>query len=255
MTSYGSLFAQVYNQQFSQFATWIAPKLLSFYENTQISHHNKEILDLCCGTGQLANYFLHKGHQIIGLDKSECMLEYAKINNLKYIESGRAEFMIGNASNFDINKKFGLIVSTFNSFNHFDNLENLKNCFNCVKHVLASNGYFIFDLNTHKGLLARWNGIEITDTDDYVLISRAIYEEKKGLRRITGFLPTPDGKYERFSEIFHQTVFEMDVVKKLLLEIGFNQVYFAKETDFNTPISNPEEFPFVFIIACFSNIK
>lgn len=255
MTSYGSLFAQVCNQQFSQFATWIAPKLLGFYENTQIGHHNKEILDLCCGTGQLANFFLQKDYQVIGLDKSEYMLEYAKTNNFDYIESGKAEFIIGNASSFDINKKFGLVVSTFNSLNHFENLENLRNCFKCVKRVLASSGYFIFDLNTHKGLLARWNGIEITDADDYVLINRAIYEEKKGLRRITGFIRTSDGKYERFSEIFHQTVFEMDVVKKLLLETDFNQVYFAKETDFNTSISDPEEFPFVFIIACSSDIK
>jgi SAM-dependent methyltransferase len=255
MTNYGSLFSKIYNQQFSRFATWIAPKLLDFYESTQIGGHNKNILDLCCGTGQLANFFLQKEYQVTGLDKSEHMLEYAKINNLEYIESGKADFIQGNASNFDFNKKFGLVVSTFNSLNHFGNLENLRNCFKCVKRVLASNGYFIFDLNTHKGLLVRGNGIEITDADDYVLINRAIYEEKKGLRRITGFIRTSDGKYERFNEIFHQTVFEIDGIKKLLLETGFNQVYFAKETDFSTSISAPEEFPFVFIIACFSDIK
>ncbi|MHA1968518.1 MAG: class I SAM-dependent DNA methyltransferase [Candidatus Hodarchaeales archaeon] len=255
MTSYGSKFSQIYNQHFSRFATWIAPKLLDFYENTQIGGHNKNILDLCCGTGQLANFFLQKNYHVIGLDKSEHMLEYAKTNNLEHIESGKADFILGDANNFDIHKKFGLVVSTFNSLNHFGDLESLRNCFKCVRHVLEANGYFIFDLNTHKGLLARWNGIEITDAEDYVLINRGIYEEKKGLRRITGFIRTSDGKYERFNEIFHQIVFEIVDVKKLLLETGFNQVYFAKETNFSTSISAPEEYSFVFIIACVSDMK
>jgi len=37
---------------------------------------NPQILDLCCGTGELAQSLQNKGYQVTGLDGSEEMLHY-----------------------------------------------------------------------------------------------------------------------------------------------------------------------------------
>ncbi len=72
--AYGDLFAKFYNEKWVGFANRIAPRLLNFYSDKQISQNNKKILDLCCGTGQLVLFFLENDYQVIGIDLSESML-------------------------------------------------------------------------------------------------------------------------------------------------------------------------------------
>ena len=64
----------------------------------------------------------------------------------------------GDASDFTLGERFGLVVSTFDSLNHLENESALRKCFQCAHAV--SNGYFIFDLNTRNGL-RRWNNIQV----------------------------------------------------------------------------------------------
>jgi ubiquinone/menaquinone biosynthesis C-methylase UbiE len=85
MQSYSQDFARVYNLRWSGFARQVAPLILDFYAATPIGHKDKTVLDLCCGTGHLAVYFLEKGYRVVGLDLSEHMLEYARENARQYI--------------------------------------------------------------------------------------------------------------------------------------------------------------------------
>ena len=182
--------------------------------------------------------FLEKGYRVVGLDLSDHMLHYAREHARHYIESGKATFIQGDASNFTLDERFGLVVSIYDSLNHLENEQALRRCFQCVYAV--SDGYFIFDLNTRRGL-KRWNGIQVDDSDDEMLIiSRGIYDglNDKAWMKISGFVRMPNGLYERFEETVFNTVFEMERVKKALLDVGWKNVYFARIQDLKTPSSH-----------------
>lgn len=248
MQAYSKSFAKVYHLRWSGFARQVAPLILDFYAATPIGQENKTVLDLCCGTGHLAIHFLEKGYRVIGLDLSDHMLDYAREKARPYIESGQAAFIQGDASNFTLDERFGLVVSTYDALNHLDNEQALRRCFQCVYAV--SDGFFVFDLNTRYGL-RRWNNIQVDDDDQMLIISRGIYDGQsdKAWTKISGFLRLPDGFYERFDETVFNTVFAMDKVEKSLLDVGWKNVYFARIQDLRTPLEEPEKEGRVFIVA------
>lgn len=67
MQAYGAGFARVYNLRWSGFARQVAPLILEYFEVSPFAAANKRVLDLCCGTGQLALYFLEKGYRVVGI--------------------------------------------------------------------------------------------------------------------------------------------------------------------------------------------
>lgn len=100
MQAYSKGFARAYNRRWSGFARQVAPLLLDFYAATPIGRGNMTVLDLCCGAGHLAVHFLEKGYRVVGLDLSDHMLHYAREHTRRYIETGQATFIQGDARNF-----------------------------------------------------------------------------------------------------------------------------------------------------------
>lgn len=251
MQAYGAAFAKVYNQLWGDFAQQTAPLLHTFYEATSIGCQQHSLLDVCCGTGVLAVYFLEHGYRVVGLDLSAAMLEYAEMNTQSYTEAGLAEWVQADAAGFVLTEQFGLAVSTFDALNHLPNLAALQGCFESVYRALLTDGWFIFDLNTRSGLKTRWNGVQVQDREEYLLIQRSICDETmgRGLTQITGFWKADNGLYERFEEVVYNTIFDLQTVQKLLFETGFQSAYFARRQDLTEVLQNPEDESRVFIIA------
>ena len=248
MQAYSSSFAKAYNTWWSGFARQVAPDIQKFYEATAKGEIEKTLLDLCCGTGQLAAHFLQQGYRVVGIDLSEPMLSFAKENAREYIDAGVATFIQADATSFTLDERFGLVTSTFDALNHLADEQALKQCFQRVFRVC--NGVFIFDLNTRLGL-KRWNGVSVDDSEDALIINSGIFDSKsgKGWVKITGFIPTADGLFERFEQTAFSTAFEMERVRELLLEIGWRQVHFARAEALAVPIDQPETVGRVFIVA------
>jgi SAM-dependent methyltransferase len=247
--AYEQGFARVYNAKWSYFAKKVAPVILDFYAATPIGQKNKYVLDVCCGTGHLAVHFLENGYRVVGIDLSESMLNCARENARPYIDSGQAKFIQANASDFTLDERFGLVVSTFDSLNHLEEEQTLRKCLECVHAV--SDGYFIFDVNTRKGL-RRWNGIQVDDNNEEAfIITRGIYDEQseRAWTRITGFVRAANGLYERFDQTTFNTVFAVEKLIKLLGEVGWKNVYSAQFNDLETPSREPEKEEMVFLIA------
>jgi ubiquinone/menaquinone biosynthesis C-methylase UbiE len=59
MQAYSQKFSLVYNMRWGRFAEKAAPQIMYFYEATPAGQNNKTLLDVCCGTGQLALHFAH----------------------------------------------------------------------------------------------------------------------------------------------------------------------------------------------------
>lgn len=250
METYGDVFAGLYNKKWSNFALQAAPRILKYYAQQDISRNNNSLLDLCCGTGHLAHYFLKKEFEVTGIDLSSGMLNYANRNNSKYVETGQAKFVQGDATDFTLEEKFGLIVSTFDALNHLPDINALKRCFRAVYNVTEDHGIFIFDLNTNKGLKG-WTNIVIEDNEESMIVSRSFYDEMnlRAITNMTGFSKNQNGYYERFVHSITNTCFRLDEVEASLLEVGWKKVHFSKLKDLSASLENPEEEERVFIVA------
>jgi SAM-dependent methyltransferase len=250
MQAYGPSFARVYNLRWTAFATQLAPRLRAFYESGPSRGENPNVLDLCCGTGQLAQHFLDHGYQITGVDLSEPMLEHARANNAVYIITGQARFVQGDASDFTLPDTYGLVVSTYDALNHLPDFAALAGCFRSVYRVLAEDGIFIFDLNTLEGL-RRWTGISVSDSPEMLLVIRSLFDEQqqKAFTAISGFIAAGNGLYERFEETAYNRAFDLAAVRQALFDCGFRRVKFAREQELQKPVENPETEQRIFIIA------
>ena len=248
MGIYSLDFARFYNLKCGSFVNEVAPKILEFYASTTLNQINSSILDLCCGTGQLALFFLQKGYKVTGIDISAGMLNYARINNQQYIEASQAKFLQDDATKFTLNDSFGLVIATYDALNHLENEDALRSCFQKVYAV--SEGYFIFDLNTRKGL-QRWNSIQIDESEEAMVIVQKIFNQDlgKAWAKFSCFLHTAEGMYERIEETVFNNVFEMDNVRDALLKVGWKEVYFAKLSNLSKALADPEQEERVFIVA------
>ncbi len=250
MQAYASDFAPVYNKLWGWFSNQLAPRILDYYQSFPISQWNRNVLDVCCGTGQLAAHFLKNGYRVIGIDSSEGMLRIARENNADCVQADQAQFVCADAACFALHTQVGLAVSTYDALNHLEDMDALRGCFHSVFASLADEGVFVFDLNTRKGLQS-WNGISIEDSRDAVLINRGIFDEGMGRAtvRITGFIPLENGTYERFEETAFNTLFDVAAVKATLEETGWRQVHFARSNDLSKPVDDTEAERRIFIVA------
>jgi len=250
MQAYGRAFAHVYNKRWTGFVHRVAPLLLEFYANTASGEAKHPILDLCCGTGQLALHFLEQGFHVTGIDLSEHMLQYARENASAYVESEQALFVQADASDFSLDRQFGLVASTFDALNHLESEEALRGCFRSVFAVLSEGGYFVFDLNTRDGLM-RWNNIHIDDGEEAMIVTRGIYDGQgsRAYTRVSGFIRAANGQYDRFEETVYNSVFDMAWVRGALLQAGWRDVHFARLEALAVPIPEPEKESRVFFVA------
>jgi ubiquinone/menaquinone biosynthesis C-methylase UbiE len=249
MQDYGPGFARVYNLKWAAFATQVAPFIREFYEGHATERSERRMLDLCCGAGHLAQHFLAHDYSVIGIDLSEAMLHYARENNSDYVDSGKADFIEGDAADFSVDKRFDLVVSTYDSLNHLESEEKLLSCFECVSKV--NDAYFIFDLNTRAGL-KHWTNVQVDDSDDNILlIRRGFYDEAgtKAMMKITGFCRRPDRLFEQFEETVFNIAYDLNRVRAALHDTGYKSVHFARMRDLATPLVDPEHEGRVFVVA------
>ncbi len=243
--AYNQNFARVYNLLWGDFARSVAPRIHEFY--TARPDAEPTLLDVCCGTGQVALHFLERGFTVTGVDLSEHMIAHARQNTAAYHD--RAAFIVADAADFTIPTPVGLAVSTFDALNHLPDADALRRCFACVYAAVKEGGVFIFDLNTRVGL-QRWNNITLNETPEVTLINRGIYDGgERAYVRITGFIREDDGHYTRFEENAYNTVFDLAHVRDLLEDTGWQNVYFARAADLTVPLTDPEREGRAFVIA------
>ena len=248
--AYGKTAALRYNvfeSRPSGFAMRMAPKLHTFYQQTSTGQSNQRLLDVACGTGQLAMYFLDHGFEVVGLDRSPHMLEYARANNAKYVASGQSQFNEGDASNFHFDPQFGLAICTFNGLNHLTSFRQVEDCLACVLRALVPGGYFIFDINTHRGLKSVVETIDLYDTDEEIILRKRIFDGERVILNASGcFLH--EGVWIRYRETIFKIIIDTKELRQSMLDHGWSSVTYTAD-DLMSPVEDPEAEQVVHAVA------
>ena len=128
------------------------------------------VLEIGCGTGRVTIPLAAAGVDITGLDVSASMLEEAK---RKAESQGlRINWVEADGRNFDLGRRFALIIMPFNTLQFFRDTAALGQLFRCVKSHLGDDGRFVFDVfNPQVSFLA---------ADPSVRYERARYPDPHG---------------------------------------------------------------------------
>lgn len=185
------------------------------------------LLDLCCGTGQLAALLSERGHIVTGVDNSPKMLTYARRN------APAAEFVSADARSFQLQEKFDAVISTFDSLNHFLTLEELSAVFQHARQALSPVGWFLFDMNVERGFLAHWRDYYAIVEDEAVCVLQGEYDPEQKLGRYDITMFRQRGKaWQRSETTILERCYELKEIKRELKRAGFNEILtFDAETD------------------------
>lgn len=176
------------------------------------------ILDLCCGSGQLAQKLLERGFRVTGLDGSDEMVRIAREN------AGAGEFIVDDARRFRFECTYDAALCLFDSLNHIMTFDELISVFRNVYSVLQDSGVFLFDLNMEEGYKARWRGSYHIVEDDHVCLVRLGYraEEKMGESQVTVF--RLDGQWRCSHLTLLQRCYSQEEIESALEDAGFTNV-------------------------------
>jgi len=220
MTTYNDYdpFAWIYNVHWG---TSFLPVIMPVLENLVLRRlpRRARILDLCCGTGQLANKLSTIGYRVTGLDGSGEMLGYARQN------APEVKFIHADARDFRLPEKYDAVISAFDSLNHIMKLSDLQQVFTRVYEALAPGGIFIFDLNTTEGFQQEWQGDFNIIEDDQVCIVVQKYDPARRLAvyDVTAFR-LRDGSWYRSDFKLRQKNHATARVRGALKQAGFKNI-------------------------------
>jgi SAM-dependent methyltransferase len=181
------------------------------------------ILDLCCGSGQMARALTTRGFRVVGLDSSEPMLRLARKN------APRAEFMQTDMRHFRLPPRFAGALCAFNSLAHLAGVGELKAVFRNVHAALIPGASFLFDLSLEEAYASKWRGSFTLVTDEQACIVRPSYDRKRRVGRndISLFQArqgSRNGKWTRSNFCIEQKCHSLPVLRGALRAAGFERI-------------------------------
>ncbi|ONK15814.1 class I SAM-dependent methyltransferase [Streptomyces sp. MP131-18] len=249
MVPYATRFAEIYDEEWSRFALKTAPKILDLYRREPGAPAEPAVLDLCCGTGRMARYFLDHGCRVTGVDRAQAMLDRAVLHCAPHIDAGRAAFHRADVAGFRVPAPVDLCVSAYDALNHLPDMAALLRCLDHAAHAVRRGGMFVFDLKTRRGL-AGWNSMSVTERPGWTLVTRGVYDGgDTAYRRLTGFIRDEDGRFTGFEESMTEHYFDPDAVAGHLRSNGWPDVYFALSGDLGRPAADIADASRIFVIA------
>lgn len=152
-------FSQIapYYDQLMSFVNY--PAWVSYIEKILSANniHEREILDVACGTGVCLEIWHKKGYRIIGLDSAPAMLDICRGRfPAQALDNGGIELVVADMRDFSLPVKVPIATCLYDSLNYLLTEGDLIRCFKSVNAALADGGLFIFDMNTVHALRDEW---------------------------------------------------------------------------------------------------
>lgn len=178
------------------------------------------VLDLCCGSGDLAARLVARGLEVTGVDGSERLLEFARRR------APAARFVCADARKFVLGGRHDAAFCAFDSLNHMAGPEDLEAAFAHVLAALRPGGLFACDLNCEAAYLHAWDDSYGHAEADLACVVTLGYDraERVGTFEAAVFRAQVDGRWCRSDVRLRQSAYEPVVVAAALERAGFAEV-------------------------------
>jgi SAM-dependent methyltransferase len=110
-----------------------------WYSNILKKYHKTSVLEIGCGSGNLANLFIKSKFNYTGLDASNDMIKLSQKKNPKGI------FIQGNMTNFSLKEKMESILITGRTSSYLLNNKSLFKALKSINDNLVTGGVLCFD--------------------------------------------------------------------------------------------------------------
>jgi len=180
----------------------------------QVKKYGDSVLELACGTGEIAIPIAKAGMSVMGIDFSEKMLAQAMRKSKE--KSLVIDWIKLDMINFSLNKKFTSIIMPGAAMNWILNYKDIESCLSCVKTHLTQNGRFIFDVfNPNLEILLR------NPSQTYPMYE---YPDPHGEGTV---VVSGSNSYDKVTQISHfisyYKIDNKEIIKKIKLRMFFPQ--------------------------------
>jgi SAM-dependent methyltransferase len=110
-----------------------------FYSGILVKYKCNSLLEVGCGSGNLANHFAAGGFNYTGMDLSDDMLAIAKQNNPQQV------FINGDMRNFDLQNKVDAAIITGRTISYLISNKDVTDTFSAISGNLNAGGFVCFD--------------------------------------------------------------------------------------------------------------
>jgi len=178
------------------------------------------ILDVCCGTGYLAELLTQRGYKVTGVDLSPAMIAFARER------APEAEFHVADAARFQAPGEFEGAVSTFDSLNHILHPEDFEAALRNTAEALKPGGLLVFDMLLEEGYRTRWGEQFSLVRDDHVLtISGSGFDFRRHLASCTiTMFRLVEGAWRRRDATIEERCYSRDEIEGALGRAGFGEL-------------------------------
>lgn len=176
-----------------------------FYDEHLRENSIESVLEVGCGTGNLAQRLVEAKYNYWGIDLFDEMLNIAKQT------APSAKFSQADVRDFKLNTKFDCVIITGRSISYLTENIGLLNAFECINRCLNENGILMFDAIDAGKLFLNFDDEKVDmliakyEANDYQRISKSRKNMGSGWTwdwESEYFKKEIDGKYQKIGEDF-----------------------------------------------------
>ncbi len=218
-------FAYVYARQekYHKYSRDLADTIIKVMEEHDF--WPKEVVDLACGVGVAAEIFRKAGHDVIGIDRSEQMLSYAKQRS--YESELKIRFYTQDIENILLDKKVDLITCMYDSLNYITDESSFLRSMDSIISNLSEEGWFVFDIATPHALSSKWVGVDILrNNKDFFEIHSSSFDQinNVNIKKISFYIKDRD-TFRHLFETHYEKAHSLEIVEELLESRGLDIIH------------------------------
>lgn len=223
---YDTDLAYVHDTSYGNFARKAAKMLKKLFN--QEFYEKGLIIDLGCGSGIVAKELLDDGFEVLGIDKSEALIQIAKKN------APKGKYEVGSFFETNFPKCIG-VISTSECLNYAINGENENNLKKLFKSIFASlhkGGLFVFDMIEPGTAKCEKH---IVEKEDWTMFLHTWEDQEKNMltRDVTLFRQVEGNLYRKSKEVHQARLYPHNQIVSLLKDTGFQVSLFKQYDDLN----------------------
>ncbi|ANB58435.1 methyltransferase type 12 [Anoxybacillus sp. B7M1] len=182
----------------------------------------KRLLDVGCGTGELAVRLAQSGFSVTGVDQSENMLAIAQAKAEQH--HVHIEFFEQDMRDLNGFSPFDAVLIFCDSLNYLPTEQDVQQTFRRIYELLHKDGLLLFDVHSIYKMDHIFQDAVFASNDEsisYIWLCNALDTPHTVVHELTFFVQEEDGRYERYDEDHIQRTFPAFQYEQWLKEAGF----------------------------------